>query len=143
MQLMNFQHITARGCGMPLAPRLRGARPMIEFEVHPEIHIQKQLQRPAYSTCRDCHRTFRPKSEDQLSLELCDTCCHALRVPEEAVPSCTYQGSSSPLARKPQCIQQKRTGKKRCLAKNTGWLGTYLPAVTLSGGVGPLAVSTK
>lgn len=59
---------------------------MIELEVHPEIHVQEQPQRPAYSTCRKCHRSFRPKCEDQLSLELCNTCFDALRYPGEAIP---------------------------------------------------------
>jgi len=60
---------------------------MVEFEIHPEIHVEEQLQRPTYSTCRDCHRSFRAKSEDQLSLELCDTCFHALRHPEASIPA--------------------------------------------------------
>lgn len=60
---------------------------MIELEVHPEIHVQEQKQYPAYCTCRQCHRSFRPKSEDQLSIALCTTCFHALQHPEEAIPS--------------------------------------------------------
>jgi hypothetical protein len=59
---------------------------MIEFAVHPEIHVQEQLQQPQYSTCRECHRSFQAKSEDQLSLELCDSCFHALRFPEGTLP---------------------------------------------------------
>jgi hypothetical protein len=60
---------------------------MVEFEIHPEIHVEEQLQRPDYFTCRGCHRSFRAKSEDQLSLELCDTCFHTLRQPGESIPT--------------------------------------------------------
>ena len=60
---------------------------MIELEVHPGIHVQEQLQRPDYSTCRECHRSFHAKSEDQLCVELCDTCFEAFRHPEDAVPT--------------------------------------------------------
>jgi len=58
---------------------------MIELEVHPEVHVKEQLQRPAYSTCRECHRNFRAKCEDQFSLELCDHCFDALRQAGEPV----------------------------------------------------------
>lgn len=60
---------------------------MIELEVHPEIHVQEQMQLPAYSTCHECHRSFRAKLEDQVTLELCDSCFRALRFPEEAIPT--------------------------------------------------------
>lgn len=60
---------------------------MIELEAHSEIHVQEVHERPAYSTCRECHRSFRAKYEDQLSLELCDHCYDALRNPDEAVLS--------------------------------------------------------
>ena len=52
---------------------------MDTLEVHPEIHIREQLERHAYSTCHECHRTFHAKSEDQLSLTLCDSCFEDLR----------------------------------------------------------------
>jgi hypothetical protein len=52
---------------------------MIVTEVHPEVHAREQHQRPDYSTCYECHRSFRAKSEDQNCLELCDTCFDALR----------------------------------------------------------------
>lgn len=70
-----------------LVPLSLAGATMIELEVHPEIHVQAQRQHPQYSTCRDCHRTFRAKSEDQLSLELCDACFRALRFPEDAIPT--------------------------------------------------------
>lgn len=58
---------------------------MIALEVHPEIHVRELHERPAFSTCHECHRSFRPKSEDQLCLELCDSCFDALRQPREPV----------------------------------------------------------
>ena len=60
---------------------------MIELEVHPEIHAREQRQRPDYSTCYECHRTFHAKSEDQLCLELCDSCFDALRHLSEPIIS--------------------------------------------------------
>jgi len=52
---------------------------MITLEVHPEIQVQELRERPAFSTCYECHRSFRAKSEDQLCLELCDQCFDLLR----------------------------------------------------------------
>jgi hypothetical protein len=60
---------------------------MTTLEVHPEVHVQEQLQRPDYSTCYECHRSFRAKCEDQLSLKLCDTCFDAFRHVSEPVVS--------------------------------------------------------
>ena len=60
---------------------------MNTLEVQPEIHVGEQRQRPAYCTCYECHRTFHPKNEDQLSLELCDSCFEALRSLREPVIS--------------------------------------------------------
>jgi len=60
---------------------------MIELEVHPEIHIRELHERTAFSTCHECHRSFRAKCEDQLSLELCDSCFDALRQHREPVIS--------------------------------------------------------
>jgi len=60
---------------------------MNTLEVHPEIHAREQRQRPPYSTCYECHHTFHAKSEDQLSLELCDSCFEALRSLREPVIS--------------------------------------------------------
>jgi len=58
---------------------------MTMLDVHPEIHVTEQLQRPNYATCHECHRTFRPRSEDQLSVELCDSCFEAFRHPGERI----------------------------------------------------------
>jgi hypothetical protein len=60
---------------------------MNTLQVHPEIHVREQRQRPAYSTCYECHHTFYAKSEDQLCLELCDSCFDALRSLREPVIS--------------------------------------------------------
>ena len=60
---------------------------MIASEVHPEIHVRELRERPAFSTCCECHRSFRAKSEDQLCLELCDSCFDAMRQPHEPVIS--------------------------------------------------------
>ena len=58
---------------------------MTTLEVHPEIHVQEQQERPDHSTCFECHRSFRAKSEDQLSLQLCDSCFDAARHLQEPV----------------------------------------------------------
>lgn len=60
---------------------------MTMLEVHPEVHAREQHQRQDYSTCYECHRSFRAKSEDQHCLELCDTCFDALRHLREPVIS--------------------------------------------------------
>ena len=60
---------------------------MNTLEVHPELHVGEQRQRPAFSTCYECHHTFHAKSEDQLCLELCDSCFEALRSLREPVIS--------------------------------------------------------
>lgn len=52
---------------------------MITSEVHTEVHVRQQFQGPSYSTCFECHRSFHAKSEDQLSLQLCDSCFDAAR----------------------------------------------------------------
>ena len=60
---------------------------MIVSEVHPEIHVREQQQHPEYSTCYECHRSFRAKNEDQLCLSLCDNCYDAARHISEPVVS--------------------------------------------------------
>jgi len=60
---------------------------MNTLEVHPEIQVREQHQHPAYSTCYECHHTFHAKSEDQLCLELCDSCFEDLRSLREPVIS--------------------------------------------------------
>ena len=60
---------------------------MITLEVHPEIHTREQQQRPEYSTCYECHRSFHAKSEDQLSMSLCDHCFDVVRHGSEPVVS--------------------------------------------------------
>ena len=60
---------------------------MITLEVHPEIHTREQHQLPEYSTCYECHRSFHAKSEDQLSMSLCDHCFDVVRHGSEPVVS--------------------------------------------------------
>ena len=57
---------------------------MITLEALP---VEEQKQRPEYSTCYECHRTFHAKSEDQLCLELCDSCFEDLRSLREPIIS--------------------------------------------------------
>src|SRR5215475_12984239 len=64
-----------------------GEYTMITLEAYPEIHVEEQHQRPEYSTCYECHRTFHAKSEDQLCLELCDSCFEDLRSLREPIIS--------------------------------------------------------
>lgn len=58
---------------------------MITLESRPAVHAEPQ--RPDYSTCYECHRSFRAKSEDQDSVGLCDTCFDAVRHTQEPVIS--------------------------------------------------------
>jgi hypothetical protein len=58
---------------------------MIALEVHPEIHVRELRARPAFSSCHECHRSCHAKSEDQLCLELCDSCFDATRQLREPV----------------------------------------------------------
>ncbi len=60
---------------------------MNTLEVHPEVRVKVHCQRPAYSTCHECQRTFHARSEDQMSLQLCDSCLEALRSLREPVIS--------------------------------------------------------
>jgi len=60
---------------------------MITLEAHPKIHATQEQQCPTYATCRQCRRSFRPESADQLSLELCESCADALHNPGEHLHS--------------------------------------------------------
>jgi hypothetical protein len=60
---------------------------MIDLEIHPGISVHEQWQSPEFATCRTCHRSFHPRSEDQLSVELCDPCFEAVRNPGGVTPS--------------------------------------------------------
>ena len=44
------------------------------IEVHPEIHTGEQTRHQELSTCHQCRRSFRAKSEDQFCLLLCNDC---------------------------------------------------------------------
>ncbi len=60
---------------------------MITFEVHPEIHARELRERPSFSTCSECHRSFHAKTEDQLSLAVCDHCLDTIQNQREPVIS--------------------------------------------------------
>jgi len=57
------------------------------LEVCPQDNAREIRERPAFSTCYECHRSFHAKSEDQLCLELCDDCFNDLRQLREPVIS--------------------------------------------------------
>ena len=44
------------------------------IEVHPEVHANEQTHHEKVSTCHQCHRSFRARSEDQYCLQLCNDC---------------------------------------------------------------------
>jgi hypothetical protein len=60
---------------------------MNTLEVRPELHVQEQHQRPEFATCDECYRSFRPKTEDQFCLQLCDRCFESVRHASEKVVS--------------------------------------------------------
>jgi hypothetical protein len=60
---------------------------MITLEVYPEVSAHVISERPEFSTCYECRRSFHAKSEDQLCLELCDHCFDNLRHLREPVLS--------------------------------------------------------
>jgi hypothetical protein len=60
---------------------------MITLEIHPEIHVRELHERPEFSTCYECHRSFHAKNEDQFCLELCDHCFDNLRHLREPILS--------------------------------------------------------
>jgi hypothetical protein len=60
---------------------------MITLEVHPEVHVREQIELPQYSTCFECHRSFRAKTEEQLAAGLCPHCYEAARHISEPVLS--------------------------------------------------------
>lgn len=60
---------------------------MIDLEIQTNVQVHEQVQMPEYATCRECARSFRPKCEDQLSVELCDQCFDALRQPVASLPT--------------------------------------------------------
>src|SRR5262249_53422765 len=82
-----FNKAVAVQTGIPRAPCRKGELTMVTLEVHPEVHAREQRQLPAYSTCHECHHTFHARSEDQLSLTLCDSCFEDLRSLHEPIIS--------------------------------------------------------
>jgi len=60
---------------------------MATLEIEAEVHAREQYQHPDFATCYECHRSFHAHTEDQWSLELCDTCFDAIRYLREPVIS--------------------------------------------------------
>ena len=60
---------------------------MVELEAHTEVYACERRERPAYSTWHECRRSLRAKSEQQLCLELRDSCFDALHQPRELMIS--------------------------------------------------------
>ena len=64
-------------------PRLQ--RSLFMPTVHGRVELKREL--PQYATCVECRRTYRPRSEGQASMELCDECFESARYPREQVIS--------------------------------------------------------
>lgn len=50
------------------------------------VEIPESLAHLDYCTCRCCHRTFHPDSEDQFSIQLCEECFEEAKAPHETMP---------------------------------------------------------
>jgi hypothetical protein len=61
-------------------------------------HVEVKPELPAYATCVECHRTYRPRNEDQACMELCDECFESVKYPREHV----IRIHVSPRPRKPK-----------------------------------------
>ena len=59
----------------------------VELEAYTEVYACEGRERAAFSTCHECRRSFCGNSEQQLCLELCDSCFDALRQPRELMIS--------------------------------------------------------
>lgn len=53
--------------------------------VHGHVEVKREL--PRYATCVECHRTYRPRDEDQACMEMCDECFESAKYPREQVVS--------------------------------------------------------
>jgi hypothetical protein len=51
--------------------------------VHGHVQVKREL--PEYAPCVECHRTFRPQSEDQAAVELCEECLEDAKYPRPQV----------------------------------------------------------
>lgn len=58
---------------------------MTTLAAHTEIRVQEIPNEQGFSTCCQCHRSFRAKSLDQMSVGLCCHCFDALRTNCEPV----------------------------------------------------------
>jgi len=52
-----------------------------------QAHVEIKPELPEYATCEKCHRTYRPRNEEQAGMELCDYCYEAVKYPTEPVIS--------------------------------------------------------
>jgi hypothetical protein len=50
-------------------------------------HVEVQRELPQLSTCVECHRSYRPRSEDQACMDLCEECFESAKYPGERVVS--------------------------------------------------------
>jgi hypothetical protein len=50
------------------------------------VETPEPLARPAYATCKCCHRTFHATSEDQFSVQLCEECFERTKSGGETIP---------------------------------------------------------
>ena len=50
-------------------------------------HVEVKPELPSLATCSECQRSFRPRSEEQSCLELCDNCYEEFKYPHERVIS--------------------------------------------------------
>jgi hypothetical protein len=50
-------------------------------------HVEVKPELPSTATCVECQRTYRPRSQEQACLELCDTCYEEFKYPHERVIS--------------------------------------------------------
>lgn len=52
-----------------------------------ECHVEVKRELPHYATCVECHRSYRPRNEEQACLDLCDYCYDDFKYPHERVIS--------------------------------------------------------
>jgi hypothetical protein len=50
-------------------------------------HVKAEPELAQYATCVECHRSYRPRSEDQACMELCDECFETAKYPREHIVS--------------------------------------------------------
>jgi len=50
-------------------------------------HVEVKPELPCVSTCVECHRSYRPRNEEQSIMDLCDKCYEDIKFPHERVIS--------------------------------------------------------